>query len=154
MTGKTIWLSSAAAAAFLVGQAAPNLAAANPIPPAATYADLLEPVPDAGARLAADDTMRMQGAYLGAHVERTQYWRERYHHHHHHHHHHHSWQWYRDNGYYWNGQVWVIMPEYHHHHHHHHSWQWYSDNGYYWNGWAWTHRVHHHHHHHHHHNRW
>jgi len=149
MTGKTLWLSSAAAAAFLAGALAPTLVAANPIPPAATYADLLEPVPDAGARLAADDSLRM----MGAHVERTQYWYGRDHHHHHHHHH--SSRWYRDNGYYWNGGVWVLMPE-HHHHHHHHSWRWYSDNGYFWNGWAWTRRTYHdhHHHHHHHHYRW
>ena len=147
MTVKTTWLNSAAAAAFVVGLAAPALATATPIPPAATYADLLEPVPDAGARLAADDTMRMQGAYL----VRTQYWGGRYHHHHHHHHHHSS-QWYRDNGYYWDGGDWVIMPQYHHHHYY--SRRWYSDNGYYWNGWAWTRRVYRDHHHHHHHHHW
>lgn len=155
MTGKTFWLSSAAVAAFLTGILAPTLVAANPIPPAATYAELLEPVPDASARLAADDSLHM----MGAHIERTQYWRRGYydHHHHHHHHHHHSWQWYRDNGYYWDGNVWVVIPNYHHHHHY--SQRWYRDNGYDWNGWAWTPRhdygyYHHHHHHHHHYRGW
>ncbi|MDI7774782.1 hypothetical protein [Asticcacaulis sp. EMRT-3] len=155
MTAKTIWLGSAAAAAFLVGISAAGFATANPIPPATSYADLLEPVPDARLRLAADDTMRLQGA----HLLRTQYWVDRQDQdHHHHHHHHHSGQWYRDNGYSWDGGAWVLVPEYNRYHHHHHSWQWYNDNGYYWNGWSWTRRVdrdhHHHHNYHHHNNRW
>jgi hypothetical protein len=117
------------------------LAAANPIPPAVSYADLLEPVPDASARLAADDAVRDQ-------VVRLQLAQYSDHHHHHHHHHHHSWQWYRDNGYYWNGGAWMVIPGYDHHHHA--AW-WYRNRGYFWNGWAWTPRPHHHHHHHHHH---
>jgi len=142
MTLKAFWLQSAAAAAFAAGAAISGPALSNPIPPAATYADLLAPVPDAAARLAADDAMSPPVA----HLELAKY--QMADHHHHHHHHHHSWRWYRDNGYYWTGQTWVMIPNYNHHHH---ARQWYNDNGYYWNGRAWMLRKDHHHHHHHHH---
>ena len=136
-------LASAAAAAFLATAGAANLAMADPIPRAASYADLLEPVPDAAARLQADDALRAQAA----HIERVEY---RYggwdHHHHHHHHHHHSWQWYQARGYYWNGWAWALRPRAHHHHHH--SWQWYQDRGYYRDGRVWRPPSYHHHHHH------
>ncbi len=135
MAVKTFWLTSAAAAAFLIGGAVAGQVAAHPIPAAATYADLLEPVPDAGARLAADDQLQMQTA----HLELAQYNVA-------HHHHHHSRRWYRANGYSWNGSAWVILQT--HHHHHHHSRHWYAANGYFWNGRAWVLRTHHHHHHH------
>lgn len=138
MAIKTLWLNSAATAAFLIGAPIASQAAANPIPPAMTYADLLSPVPDAGARLAADDHLQMQAA----HLELAQYDTAA----HHHHHHHHSARWYRTNGYRWNGAAWVLVPR--SHHHHHHSRQWYSANGYYWNGRAWVLQAHHHHHHH------
>ena len=139
MASKTFWLTSAAAAAFLIGAPVAGQVAANPIPPAATYADLLEPVPNAGARLAEDDNAQMQVA----HLELAQYNVPTAHHHHHHH----SARWYRSNGYRWSGGAWVLLPKVHHHHHH--SRQWYSDNGYFWNGRAWVLRAHHHHHHHH-----
>ncbi|WP_324086691.1 hypothetical protein [Phenylobacterium sp.] len=147
MHRKTAWFAGVAAAALLVGGAAmPSIAAAAPIPPAYSYADLLEPVPDATARLAVDDAMQRPDARL----QTVQYWE-----HHHHHHHHHSWQWYRDNGYYWNDGGWALIPYYDHHHH---ARGWYEDRGYYWNGWAWAprphYRHHHHHHHHHHHQYW
>ncbi|HWF78318.1 MAG TPA: hypothetical protein VN694_14205 [Caulobacteraceae bacterium] len=138
-------MSGTAVAAVLAGASAPSLAIANPIPPALSYADLLEPVPNATARLAADDAMREQAARL----QPAQYWEQQ---HHHHHHHHHSWQWYRNNGYYWNGGGWVIIPGYQRYA----PRQWYYNRGYYWNGWAWVARPqhHHHHHHHHHHGNW
>lgn len=144
---KTVWLAGVAAAALLVGASAPSLAAADPIPQASSYADLLEPVSDASARLAADDAVREQTARL----ELAQYWYQPRGHHHHHHHHHHAWQWYRDNGYYWNGGAWAPIP---YAHHHHHAAQWYQSRGYYWNGWAWMMRPHYHDHHHHHHHHW
>lgn len=140
---KSIWLAGVAAAALVAGASAPNLAAADPIPPASSYADLLQPVADAPIRLAADDAMREQSARLTP----VRFLQD---HHHHHHHHHHSRRWYRDNGYYWNGGDWAPIPEAHHHHHHA---DWYRGRGYRWNGWAWilTPQNHHHHHHHHHH---
>lgn len=77
-----------------------NAAHAMPSPleqpaPARSYADLLEPIPNAVEALLADELSRArQPKPL---VQLAQY----YHHHHHHHHH----------GYF----------EHHHHHHHHHG---------------------------------
>jgi hypothetical protein len=71
---------------------------AAPLPPpsevlqANSYADLLTPIPNAGAVLQAMD--EQEGAGSVARVQLAQY-----HHHHHHHHHRHR---------------------HHHHHHHHH----------------------------------
>jgi hypothetical protein len=147
MTRKSFWLAGAAAAALWVSAATPSLAApaSEPVPPALTYADLLEPVPDAPARLFADDAAREAQARLILADDGG--WGPGFgHHHHHHHHHHHSWQWYRDNGYGWNGSGWYPIPQAHHHHH---AWQWYRARGYFWNGWAWAPGPHHHHHHHH-----
>jgi hypothetical protein len=90
-------LGAAAAVTALTGAQA-NAAPAQ----AASYADLLQSVPNAvsalqtdNARLAAEPEARVQLA--------------QYHHHHHHHHwrryhHHHHWR-----------------RHYHHHHHHHHA---------------------------------
>lgn len=74
-------------------------------PAARSYAELLEPVPDARARMNAEDA---------AQVEQTQYAiiRRRHHHHHHHHHRRH---------------IYGVLPPYiydfvpprHHRHHHH-----------------------------------
>jgi hypothetical protein len=76
-----------------------------------SFADLLEPIPNAAALLQAVD--ESTPAPASENVQLAQY----YHHHHHHHHsfyrHHHS--------YY--PRV-VVVPRYrrhHHHHHHHHS---------------------------------
>jgi hypothetical protein len=67
---------------------------------AKSYAELLDPIPNARARLqAAADRAANQDGEVG-NVELVQY---RYYHHHHHHHHHHRY--------------------YHHHHHHHHFWR-------------------------------
>lgn len=96
-------------------QAAPSL---NPtdILQANSFAELLEPIPDAAERLKAVDALQAQDV---GHVQLAQYY---YHHHHHHHHHHHGF--YRR---YDEPEV-VIVPRYrrpyyhhHHHHHHHHS---------------------------------
>ncbi|QYE37162.1 hypothetical protein KZX46_22555 (plasmid) [Polymorphobacter sp. PAMC 29334] len=123
MSRKTALLTDAALVALIVGGALiASPAAADPIPPALTYADLFEPVPNAVARLdAADAAVQSRQAYLIP----VQYWDGygdpgRYHHHHHHHHH--SARWFYDNGYVWNGYGWVPRPVYHHHHHHHHHW--------------------------------
>ena len=109
-------LSGAAAATLISGIALAAPAMADPIPQAASYADLFEPVPGAQERLAADDAARFQA---------VQYWRDddrwyRDHHHHHHHHQRYDRRYYESRGYYWNGWGWARRPVYHHHHHHHH----------------------------------
>lgn len=79
-----------------------------------SYADLLEPIPNAGAVLQALDEAAPPKATENVQVAQF------YHHHHHHHHHHHGF--YRR---YYRAPV-VVVPRYrryhhHHHHHHHHS---------------------------------
>jgi len=114
MDPKTTSLVAAAAALT----AAPALAATPPAPAplvATSYAELLQPVPNALERLRAADAedaanpaprlIRVQGVA---------------HHHHHHHHHHHSRRWYRAHGYVFLNGAWVVRPVAHHHHHHHH----------------------------------
>lgn len=74
--------------------------------PAASYRDLLEPIPNALSVLKADDARLVSGATEQQPVQLAQYF---YHHHHHHHHHHH--RYFRV----------VPRPYFHHHHHHHHG---------------------------------
>jgi hypothetical protein len=84
-----------------------------------SYAELLQPIPNAAALL-----KEAAAAEPEARVEQAQYYgnpyynpnynyyyapRPRYHHHHHH-------------GY-WGGGGWG-RPYYHHHHHHHHNYNW------------------------------
>jgi hypothetical protein len=83
-----------------------------------SYAELLEPIPNASALLRAVDEARPEPS-ADANVQVAQY----YHHHHHHHHHHAFYPRYYDPY----GPV-VVVPRYrryyhhhHHHHHHHHS---------------------------------
>jgi hypothetical protein len=111
----------AALGALNAAQAAP---APSPAPSdvlrANSFADLLEPIPNAASLLQAiDESAPVQS--VDENVQLAQF----YHHHHHHHHHHHSF--YRrdyDGGY---GPRVIIVPRYrryqdhHHHHHHHHS---------------------------------
>jgi len=124
MDGKIATLAGAAAlaAAPAVGGATPQ-ASENPVPVAASYAELLTPIPNATHRLRAADAQEM--------AAEPQLIPAQYYHHHHHHHHHHNhytrW-WYMQHGYYWYGGRWVLRPArryyrqryYHHHHHHHH----------------------------------
>lgn len=84
-----------------------------------SYADLLAPIPNAGALLQAID--EAAPAKTADNVQLAQF----FYHHHHHHHHHHSF--YRRYRYYDDAPV-VVVPRYrryyhhhHHHHHHHHS---------------------------------
>ena len=97
--------------AFNAAEAAPT-----PSPPptdflrANSFADLLEPIPNASALLRAVDESRPAPSADG-NVQLAQF----YHHHHHHHHHHHA--------FYPNyaPRVIIVPPRrYHHHHHHHH----------------------------------
>ena len=128
------------------------LAMADPIPVAQSYADLLVPVPDAMARLHADDAIMADAhvipAQLSVGINLG---------HHHHHHHHHSARWFRNHGYSWNGQAWLIGPPRYWHNHHS---DWYRQRGWAWDGNVWRQPggpgpyPHHHHHHHHHHQNW
>ena len=114
MKAKTVSLLGAATAlaAGPAAMAAPSFEGPA-VPAAASYADLLTPIPNASERLRvaeAEDRMDAQQPQL---IE-AQY------HHHHHHHHHHNRRWYLTHGYYWFGGAWVLRPPRHHHHHHHH----------------------------------
>jgi hypothetical protein len=95
--------------------AAPVLPQEPAVPVATSYAELLQPIPNAVERLKLADA---EAARRPARVVPVQY---HDHHHHHHHHHHHTRAWYRSHGYYWSGNVWVLRPVPHHHHHHHHA---------------------------------
>ncbi len=116
MDRKTATLVGAAAAlASSPAIAAPGAEQARLLPVAASYAELLEPIPNAVEQL------RLADAEAAAQPPRlipAQY--ARHHHHHHHHHHHYSRRWYREHGYYWSGGAWILRPRHHHHHHHHH----------------------------------
>jgi hypothetical protein len=90
-------LGAVAALGTIVSSDATPLSPAGEVLQANSYADLLTPIPNAGALLRAMD--EQQGAGDTARVQLAQY-----HHHHHHHHHHH----YRHR-------------HHHHHHHHHHN---------------------------------
>jgi hypothetical protein len=101
--------------AFNAAQAAPM---ANPAPAeilnANSFADLLEPIPNAAALLQVVD----EAGPISAPDENIQQVQFFYHHHHHHHHHHSQYRRYYDEP-----RI-VVVPrryrDYHHHHHHHH----------------------------------
>ncbi len=112
MDSKTATLLAAAAALTAGPALATPAAQARAIPVAASYAELLTPIPNAVERLQLADA-EVQAPRL---IE-AQYMA----HHHHHHHHHHNRRWYRQNGYYWNNGAWLLRPRPHHHHHHHHN---------------------------------
>jgi hypothetical protein len=112
-------LGAAAALGTLnAAQAAPAPAPSDRLR-ASSFADLLEPIPNAASLLQAiDESTPAQSA--GDNVQLAQF----YHHHHHHHHHHHGF--YRGYDYGYGPRVIVVPPRryrhhHHHHHHHHHS---------------------------------
>ena len=86
------------------------------VPTAQSFAELLDPIPNAQARLQRAD---IEAAQRPAQVIEAQYVA-----HHHHHHHHNQYRrsraWYRSHGYMWSGGGWIVRPRAHHHHHHHH----------------------------------
>jgi hypothetical protein len=85
-----------------------------------SFADLLEPIPNAAALLqAVDESAPVPSA--DDNVQLAQFY---YRDHHHHHHHHHS-QYRR---YYDEPRIVVVPRRYRHHHHHHHH---HHHNGYY-----------------------
>ena len=94
-------LGGVSALALIGGAQAASAEPAAASQPARSYAELLDPIPNAAERLQADDQR-------AASVELAQYYHGAPYHHHHHHHHH---------RYYYG---FVPHPYYHHHHHHHH----------------------------------
>jgi hypothetical protein len=111
--------------AFNAAEAAPTPSPApTDVLRANSFAELLEPIPNAAALLQAiDESAPVQSA--DENVQPAQF----YEHHHHHHHHHHSfyrrYHNYYDDGYGYGPRV-IVVPRrypyyYRHHHHHHHS---------------------------------
>jgi len=102
MDKKIVGLLGAAATLTAVSGAQAMTPQGTELAPATSYADLLQPVPNAASQLMADDARlaEQRTAQLTVHVGP--------HHHHHHfrHHHHHHHRYFR---------------HHHHHHHHHHG---------------------------------
>jgi hypothetical protein len=106
MDKKIAGLLGAAAALATVSGANATEVQGNAQNPAASYRDLLNPVPKALEALKADDARlankpadEVKLAQIGIVVG----------HHHHHHHHHHA------------GPRVIVVPTHRHHHHHHHN---------------------------------
>jgi len=114
MDAKTATLATATAA-LAAGPALAGQSLASPeapaIPVAASYAELLEPMPNAMERLQLSDA---QAAERPAALIPVQ-WAA------HHHHHHHTRRWYLSHGYMWSGGAWIVRPRAHHHYHHNHD---------------------------------
>ena len=102
---KTTPLRVAAAISALVAlpAAAAEPSSAPAVPQAQSYAELLDPIPNAAERLRLADAQEEPRARL---IEAQYYPAPTDHHHHHHHHH-------------WRRHHW--RRTHHHHHHHHHS---------------------------------
>jgi hypothetical protein len=116
MEKKIAGLLGAVAALGTLGtaQAAPAPATTDVLQ-ANSYADLLQPIPNAAATLRAVEA-QAPAKDAEANVQMAQF----YYHHHHHHHHHGYWHHHHHHGYWRRGPVVVIPPRWHHHHHHHH----------------------------------
>ena len=111
-TASVIGVISAIAAVPAVGAAATANEPAVPV--AHSYADLLQPIPNAVERLKIADS---EQAVRPAELIQTQYVV--------HHHHHHHWRPRYRRGYVWWHGRWVRVRRHHHHHHqapvvHHH----------------------------------
>jgi hypothetical protein len=92
-------LSGASALALMGGAQAAPAAVELAVQPAGSFAELLEPIPNAIELLNADNQRAASDPAADEHpIQLAQY----YHHHHHHHYHHHHYR-----------------HHYHHHHHHH-----------------------------------
>jgi hypothetical protein len=113
MDPKTATSFGAALALSAIPALAAPAAYTPAVPVAASYAELLTPIPNAVERLKLSDAERDAQA---PQLIEAQYFARR---HHHHHHHHHNRRWYRSHGYYWTNGAWALRPRHHHHHHHH-----------------------------------
>ncbi len=100
-----IGLVGAASALALANGAGPTSALAGPTPfaPAQSYAELLDPIPDAISQATTPEADA--GGVLAPSVQLADYHHHYYHHHHYHHHHYHHHHYHHHH--------------YHHHHHHH-----------------------------------
>ncbi len=96
----TLGLCNAAQAAPMPTPAPTDMLRAN------SFADLLEPIPNAAALLQAVDELAPVPS-ANENVQLAQFFR---HHHHHHHHHHHAYR----------SRIVIVPPRFRHHHHHHH----------------------------------
>jgi hypothetical protein len=108
MNRKTATLLGAASALAAGGSALAAPQPAPAVPVAASYAELLTPIPNASERLKLADAEAQQRPARLIEARYTT----------HHHHHHHSRQWYRQNGYVWLNGGWTLRPRHHHHHNH------------------------------------
>jgi hypothetical protein len=105
--------TTAAAVTGLVGGSA-SAAVDQPVRMQAdSFAELLQPIPNASEQLRIAD---MQDAREAPRLIKAQYQA-----HHHHHHHSHNRRWYRQHGYYFLNGAWVLRPPRNHHHHHHNN---------------------------------
>jgi hypothetical protein len=100
-------LGAAAALTAVGGAQAATPAQSTEAAPAASYRELLDPVPNALAALMADEGQHAKAAARGE--TQLAY---------HHHHHHHGWRrhWHHHHHHHWWGR-----HHHHHHHHHHHD---------------------------------
>ncbi len=97
-------LGGASALALLSGppaSAAPPVDSVSVLQPARSFAELLEPIPNAKKVLRAEDERSNDGVSEEKPIVMAQYYHHHHHHYHYHHHHHHH-------------------HYYHHHYHHHH----------------------------------
>jgi hypothetical protein len=110
MDKKIAGLLGAAAAIATVGTANATEVQGNPVNQAASYRELLDPVPNALAALQAEEAQRASAPSASEKLAQVIIGVG---HHHHHHHHHHVVP---------RIHVRVLPnPHHHHHHHHHHS---------------------------------
>jgi hypothetical protein len=116
MDKKIAGLLGAVAAVGALGTAQASTAPApTEVLKANSYADLLEPIPNAAKVLQALDEQAPPAAEPK--VELAQWY--------HHHHHHHFYR--RGYGYGYGPRVYVVPRRYYHHHHHHHHHHWRYD---------------------------
>jgi hypothetical protein len=108
MDKKIAGLLGAAAAIATVGSANATEVQGNPVNHAASYRELLDPVPNAVAALKVDDARRDSETSASEKLAQITIGVG----HHHHHHHHHMVP---------RVHVRVVPPHHHHHHHHHHN---------------------------------
>jgi hypothetical protein len=115
MDPKLVGLLGAVSALVSLDAAQANVtAAAGPAPmaQAQSYAELLEPIPNALNLLKLAEAAGLGGTHEQGATENST--KMAYHHHHHHHHHHHRWYHHHHHHHH----------HYHHHHHHHHHHHW------------------------------
>jgi hypothetical protein len=102
-------LGGASALALLGGShasAAPTVDEVNVLQPARSFAELLDPIPNAEKVLRAEDERSSDAGSEEKPMVVAEYYHHHHHHHHYHHHHHHHHYYHH---------------HYHYHHHHHYD---------------------------------